>query len=128
MRSRAWTWDFSSTQRTIARSAGDRLDGLVDEPRPGRPPLILLDQVEGVITATLEQIPPNATQWSRTSMASHSGLSRSTIGRIWRTFELKPHLTDGFKLSPDPQFVDKEAYAKRSFKKWSARTARNAVA
>jgi hypothetical protein len=67
----------------------------------------LLDRVEEIVIATLEDSPPNATHWSRTSMATRSGLSRSTIGRIWRKFDLKPHLTDGFKLSTDPQFVDK---------------------
>jgi transposase len=84
-----------------------RLDGLSDDPRPGRPATITTERVEAVLVATLESTPENATHWSRAKMAQRSGLSKSTIGRIWRTFELKPHRTDTCKLSPDPLFVEK---------------------
>jgi len=90
-----------------ARFLEHRLDGLLDEPRSGRPPTISVDQVEDVIVATLETTPPNATHWTRAKMAERTGLSKSTIGEIWRKFEIKPHLVDHFKLSTDPLFIDK---------------------
>ena len=90
-----------------ARFVELRLDGLADDPRPGRPASISAEQVEDVVVATLESTPKNATHWSRAKMAQRSGLSKSSIGRIWRAFELKPHRADSFKLSNDPLFVDK---------------------
>lgn len=84
-----------------------RLDGLSDEHRPGRPSSVTAGQVEDVVVTTLEATPKNATHWSRSKMASRSGLSESTIGRIWKAFGLQPHRTEGMKLSNDPLFVEK---------------------
>ena len=84
-----------------------RLDGLHDEPRPGAPRQIGDDDVERVIVKTLEETPPNATHWSTRSLAAATGMSQSAVSRIWRAFGLKPHRVESFKLSPDPQFIDK---------------------
>jgi transposase len=84
-----------------------RLEGLVDEPRPGAPRTITDEQVEQVITATLEETPTDATPWSTRSMARATGMSQTAIVRIWRAFGLKPHLDEAWKLSTDPQFIDK---------------------
>ena len=89
------------------RFLAQRLDGLHDEARPGAPRSISDDDVEAVIVKTLEETPVDATHWSTRSMAKATGMSQSAISRIWRAFGLKPHLVETFKLSPDPQFVDK---------------------
>jgi transposase len=89
------------------RFARRGLDGLHDEPRPGKPRSIGDDDVERVIVKTLEQQPSNATHWSTRSMAAATGMSQTAVSRIWRAFGLKPHQTEAFKLSPDPQFIDK---------------------
>jgi len=84
-----------------------RLAGLYDEPRVGGPRTISDAAVETVVVRTLETMPKGATHWSTRTMAAKAGMSHAMIGKIWRTFGLKPHLTRSFKLSPDPQLVDK---------------------
>jgi transposase len=90
-----------------SRFAIERLDGLVDEPRPGRPRTVSDAQVEEVITKTLECTPRDATHWSTRSMAAEVGLTQSAVTRIWRAFGLQPHRQEIWKLSKDPQFVAK---------------------
>jgi transposase len=90
-----------------SRFLAERLEGLSDEPRPGRPRLITDERVEQVITKTLEETPGQDTHWSTRSMASATGMSQSAVSRIWRAFGLKPHAIETWKLSTDPQFVDK---------------------
>jgi transposase len=90
-----------------SRFAADRLDGLLDEPRPGRPRTISDAQVEEVIVRTLETVPPDATHWSTRSLARELGLSQTAVSRIWRAFGLQPHRTETWKLSRDPLFIDK---------------------
>src|SRR5699024_3577632 len=103
--------ELRPTEHHVARWRGPvvrrRLDGLHSGRRPGRAPSVPLAAVEEVVTATLEELPRDATHWSTASMARRSGLSESTVGRIWRKFDIKPHLIDGFKLSTDPLFVEK---------------------
>ena len=89
------------------RFAERRLDGLCDDPRPGPPRTIDDATVEEVIVLTLESAPVDATHWSTRSMAKAVGISPSSVHAIWGAFGLKPHLTEEFKLSPDPQSVDK---------------------
>ncbi len=89
------------------RFAGKRLDGLADEPRPGAPRKIGDDKIAEVVTRTLETAPDDATHWSRRSMARATGISATTVHRIWGAFGLQPHRVETFKLSSDPLFIDK---------------------
>ncbi len=89
------------------RFVADRLDGLADEDRPGAPRTITDDMVEQVVVKTLEETPPGATHWSTRSMATATGMSATTVRRVWRAFELKPHRAESFKLSTDPLFIEK---------------------
>ena len=90
-----------------SRFLEQRLDGLLDQPRSGRPRMIDDADVERVIALTLETTPKDATHWSTRSMARRSGLSHTTVSRIWRAFALQPHRTETFKLSADPFFIEK---------------------
>jgi transposase len=99
--------DHTTVRKWRARFASHRLDGLIDDPRPGRPRTISDAQVEEVIVKTLESTPKDATHWSTRSMAAEVGLSQSAVSRIWRAFALQPHRTETWKLSKDPQFVAK---------------------
>jgi transposase len=91
-----------------SRFVARRLEGLSDEPRPGAPRKLTDDVVEAVIVKTLEQAPPRGdSQWSTRTMAAATGLNQTAVSRIWRAFGLKPHRVDDWKLSTDPQFVEK---------------------
>ena len=85
----------------------ERIEGLSDEPRPGRPRTLSDEKVAAVIERTLETTPADATHWSLRSMARESGLSHTTVRRIWAAFSVQPHRSETFKLSSDPLFVDK---------------------
>jgi transposase len=99
--------DRNTVKKWRLRFARDRLDGLLDEPRPGRPRTVSDARVEEVITKTLESTPRDATHWSTRSMAAEVGLSQTAVSRIWRAFGLQPHRQETWKLSRDPQFVAK---------------------
>jgi transposase len=89
------------------RFVAKRLDGLVDDPRPGAPRTVTDTEVERIVTRTLETKPDHATHWSTRTLAKTAGMSQSAVSRIWRAFGLKPHLHETFKLSTDPFFVEK---------------------
>ena len=99
------------TKQTVGkwrqRFVDQRLDGLLDEPRPGAPRKIDDAQIERIVRLTLESTPADATHWSTRAMAKRCGLSQASVGRIWRAFGLQPHRVEGFKLSKDPLFIDK---------------------
>jgi len=101
----------SVSQQTVSkwrnRFAVNRVDGLLDAPRPGAPRTIDDARVDAVVAKTLETVPKNATHWSTRSMAREMGLSQTAVSRIWRAFGLQPHRQETFKLSTDPLFVDK---------------------
>jgi len=90
-----------------ARFAKDRLDGLMDAPRPGARRTIGDDVVEAVVVDTLETAPGEDTHWSTRGLADKHGISHQTVAEIWRAFGLKPWVRDSFKVSPDPQLVEK---------------------
>jgi len=102
---------LKTTNKTVGRwrkrFVEGRLDALYDEPRVGAPRKYSDEAVEAVIVKTLETTPKGRTHWSTRKMAKSAGLSHSTVGRIWRTFGLKPHVTRSFKMSPDPQLIVK---------------------
>lgn len=103
--------ELKTTGQTVGRwrrrFVGRRLDGLLDEPRPGTPRRTSDAEVERLLTLTLETTPTAATHWSSRDMATTCGLSQSTVSRIWRAFGLQPHRTETFKLSQDPLFIEK---------------------
>lgn len=89
--------------RYVARG----IEGLLDEPRPGAPRSVSDEQVDRVITLTLDTLPTDATHWSTRAMAQRAGLSQSTVSRIWRAFALQPHRSETFKISKDLLFIEK---------------------
>ena len=99
--------DANTVSKWRRRFAERRLDGLLDEPRPGAPRTIGDDEIAQTIRLTLETRPPGATHWSLRSMAEAVGYAPSTIHRIWQAFGLQPHRSETFKLSTDPLFVEK---------------------
>ena len=103
--------DLRVTPQTVCkwrkRFVERRLEGLLDEPRAGTSKKLGDAEVERVVVRTLETMPEGATHWSLRSMAAATGLSATSIHRIWKAFQLQPHRSETFKLSADPQFVEK---------------------
>ncbi|MGY2492949.1 IS630 family transposase [Cupriavidus sp. CP313] len=99
--------DVHTVSKWRSRFVVDRLDGLLDAPRPGAPRTIGDAQVDAIVAKTLESVPADATHWSTRTMARSADISQSTVTRIWRAFGLQPHRQETFKLSSDPLFVEK---------------------
>lgn len=103
--------ELGITHQTVgkwrARFVAQRLDGLLDEPRPGTPRRLSDAKIEEIVVKTLESTPRDATQWSVRAMAQASGIGATSVHRIWRAFALQPHRAESFKLSTDPLFVEK---------------------
>jgi transposase len=103
--------ELGVTRQTVgkwrARFVEQRLDGLLDEPRPGTPRRLRDSKIEEIVVKTLEKAPRDATHWSVRSMAKASGVSPASVHKIWHAFALQPHRTETFKLSTDPLFIEK---------------------
>ena len=99
--------NFKTVSRWRARFLRDRLDGLTDDPRPGVPRTITDAQVEEVVVRTMEEVPEGGTHWSRRELARRTGISPTSVHRIWRSFGLQPWRTETFKISPGPLLIGK---------------------
>jgi len=103
--------ELGVTRQTVGKWRGrfveQRLDGLLDEPRPGTPRRLRDSKIEEIVVRTLEKTPRDATHWSVRSMAKASGVSVASVHKIWPAFALQPHRTESFKLSADPLFIEK---------------------
>ena len=97
----------ATTGKWRRRFLKEGCDGFFDLPRPGKPRTVSDEEVEQVVTKTLESLPENATHWSTRKMSEATGVSTTTVSRIWRAFGLKPHRVETFKLSTDPLFIEK---------------------
>jgi transposase len=99
--------DYHTVSKWRQRFLAQRLDGLLDAPRPGAPRTITDGDVERVIRKTLEDRPAEATHWSTRAMAQAAGVTQTAVVRIWHAYGLQPHRQETFKLSTDPLFIDK---------------------
>src|SRR5258708_16775685 len=103
--------ELRTTPQTVGkwrrRFARYRIEGLTDAPRPNVHRKLTDDRVEEIIRTTLQSTPAGATHWSTRKMAKRAGVSQSSVSRVWRAFQLKPHRRRTFSLSTDEFFVEK---------------------